>query len=512
MKRIILATLLLIVFVSLDGSGHGEAAFPQVSVPLVTFVFDDGFDTDYLVAKDIFERQGAVACSAIVTDFINRKGFLTTDQVLGLRDAGWEILSHTASHPNLRSLPPAQIEKEFSRSKAAFEGLGLTVKNLVYPYNKSNETVQEIARKYYRSARGGKNELNHDLLDRYDLHSVSNKKLDLEIMEHDVDRAYAEKAWLIIHHHKIDVKVTLTNKSGKFKAGEQLLFSPSGAKGRHLRDEWFLTAGYVHFVLLAGTPQPGDKVIGQTSGTTALLNRVVYDQGAAISDLVKYVRTKYPDMKIVTIDAALDLLGAPDITKGPDAKNDTIGKTFAQKNMKKTSMLITGIGVISAAGNNVAETLRSFEQGGRHAGPVTLFPTVLKSPAFEVKRLPAEYYLEGWRTLSLALVAVDEAMKEARLSDLSGLRVGVSMGTTVASQLNALQFYKKYRESGAAPMTSVDRFLKGNLAEYIARRIGAHGPQISVVNACSSGYRCDRRCFVMAQGRLVRHRDRRRGR
>ena len=150
-------------------------------------------------------------------------------------------------------------------------------------------------------------------------------------------------------------------------------------------------------------------------------------------------------------------------------------------------MLITGLGVISAAGNGLAETLQSFEQGRRNAGPVTLFPTILKSPVFEVRRLPGEYYLEGWRTLSLALVAVDQALKDARLADLSGFRVGVCMGTTVASQLNALQFYKSYRENGAAPMTSVDRFLKGNLAEYIARRINARGPQLSVVNACSSG-------------------------
>lgn len=155
--------------------------------------------------------------------------------------------------------------------------------------------------------------------------------------------------------------------------------------------------------------------------------------------------------------------------------------------MNSSSVLITGIGVISAAGNNAAETLQSFKQGTRNAGPVTLFPTILKSPVFEVRRLPAGYYLEGLRTLSLALVAVDQALQEARLRDLSKFRVGVCMGTTVASQLNALQFYKSYRESGAAPMTSVDRFLKGNLAEFIARKIGARGPQASVVNACSSG-------------------------
>ncbi len=155
--------------------------------------------------------------------------------------------------------------------------------------------------------------------------------------------------------------------------------------------------------------------------------------------------------------------------------------------MNNTSILITGIGVISAAGNTVAETLHSFKQGTRNAGPVTLFPTVLQYPVFEVRRLPAEYYLEGWRTLSLALVAVDQALKEARLADLSKRRVGVCMGTTVASQLNDLQFYRAYRANNAPSMVSVDRFLKGNLAEYIARRVGARGPQITVVNACSSG-------------------------
>ncbi len=155
--------------------------------------------------------------------------------------------------------------------------------------------------------------------------------------------------------------------------------------------------------------------------------------------------------------------------------------------MEISSVLITGIGVISAAGNNAATTLQCFKEGTRNAGPVTLFPTILTSPAFEVRQLPASYYLDGLRTLSLALVAVDQALQEARLGDLSTFRVGICMGTTVASQLNALQFYKSYRESGAAPMTSVDRFLKGNLAEFIARKLGARGPQASVVNACSSG-------------------------
>jgi len=155
--------------------------------------------------------------------------------------------------------------------------------------------------------------------------------------------------------------------------------------------------------------------------------------------------------------------------------------------MNNDAILITGSGVISAAGASVSETLQSFSRGERNAGPVTLFRTGLDKPAFEVRNIPQTALLEGQRTLSLTLIALDEALKEARLSDCSGFRVGVCMGTTVASQLNDLDFYKSYRETGAAPLTSVDRFLKGNLAEVIARRLGARGPQLTVVNACSSG-------------------------
>ncbi len=155
--------------------------------------------------------------------------------------------------------------------------------------------------------------------------------------------------------------------------------------------------------------------------------------------------------------------------------------------MNEQAILITGMGAISAAGATIIETLATFERGTRNAGPVTLFRTALTYPVFEVKHVPPHFELEGQRTLGLALVAVDQALTDAGLSDLSGYRVGVCMGTTVASQLNDLEFYTSYRERGSASMTSVDRFLKGNLAEAIARKTKARGPQLTIVNACSSG-------------------------
>jgi 3-oxoacyl-(acyl-carrier-protein) synthase len=157
------------------------------------------------------------------------------------------------------------------------------------------------------------------------------------------------------------------------------------------------------------------------------------------------------------------------------------------ESMNRTDILITGLGAISAAGNNIAETLDSFAQAQRNAGPVTLFSTTTNCPVFEVKHIPQEYLLEGQRTLSLALIAVTQALVEARIGDLSGYRVGVCLGTTVASQLNDLQFYTSYRQQSSVSMIAVDRYLKGNLAEFIARRVKARGPALTVVNACSSG-------------------------
>jgi 3-oxoacyl-(acyl-carrier-protein) synthase len=92
------------------------------------------------------------------------------------------------------------------------------------------------------------------------------------------------------------------------------------------------------------------------------------------------------------------------------------------------------------------------------------------------------------RTLGLALRAVDEALRDAGLhSRLAGVRVGVCLGTTVASQLNDMDFYRKYRGKAAVSMRPVDRYLAGNLADAVRRAIGVRGPALTVVNACSSG-------------------------
>ncbi len=156
--------------------------------------------------------------------------------------------------------------------------------------------------------------------------------------------------------------------------------------------------------------------------------------------------------------------------------------------MNKKSVSITGLGTVSAAGRNLERSLESMGSRRTNGSLATLFSTSLKYHVFEASSLPEKYYLEGQRTLSLALCAVDEALRDAGLEDIrSGSRVGVCLGTTVASQLNDKEFYFGYRDTGSAPMHPVDRYLKGEISEYIFRKVAASGLSLTVVNACSSG-------------------------
>ena len=311
MKRIFMLAIVSFILSCCGTTAHRIEPTPGAPVPLVTFIFDDGDDTDYLVGKKIFEQQGAIACSAITTGWINTEDHLTTAQIKELSDAGWEIMSHTVTHPNLRSLTPEEVDAELAKSKNVLESMGLTVKNLVYPYNRSNESVRAIASKYYRSARGGANTMNSGVIDPYYLKSFSMKH-DLARMKERIDEAYANKAWVIFYQHEVDIQVKISDKHGTFLKGETLTLSPSGTTARYVTVHWFPIYGFsLYLVPFSGVPHEGDRITGTKSGATARIDSLIYDDLALLTEMIHYAHATYPDMRIVTIDQGLDLLGLP---------------------------------------------------------------------------------------------------------------------------------------------------------------------------------------------------------
>jgi 3-oxoacyl-[acyl-carrier-protein] synthase II len=154
--------------------------------------------------------------------------------------------------------------------------------------------------------------------------------------------------------------------------------------------------------------------------------------------------------------------------------------------MAKGDFLITGLGSVSAAGENLESSLASVGAGTRNSGPVSIFSTSLSYPVFEYKGA-IDPSMAGRRTLALLMKAVGEALLGSGLQEIRGKRVGICIGTTVACQLNDLDFYRSYRENGNGSLWPVDLFLKGNPAEFLSRELGTRGPALSIVNACSSG-------------------------
>lgn len=186
--------------------------------PLVTFVFDDGNDTDYTVMKPLFDAQGEVACSAIKTDAVGGGGILTWAEIIELVADGWEIVNHTKTHPDLRGLTEAQVREEFVLSNAAFEAQGIIARNLAYPGGHHNNLVRRLASEYFLSARGvytlaafPNGNSNKSPLRTYALTAlVADDHTQGAGYQAAVDEAESNNGWLIFYLHDTDANDAAT--------------------------------------------------------------------------------------------------------------------------------------------------------------------------------------------------------------------------------------------------------------------------------------------------------------
>ena len=152
----------------------------------------------------------------------------------------------------------------------------------------------------------------------------------------------------------------------------------------------------------------------------------------------------------------------------------------------REKVILSGLGVLTAAGDDSTSSLVTFQESVR--------PSVVQRSLEGLEQTFPMFAVQGEdipvvdRTFDLALRATCQALADAGLNQLPpGFRLGVCVGTTVACQLNDIPFYRSYRETGQPPLEPVHRFIAGSLAERLAEAVGAEGPVMTVVNACSSG-------------------------
>jgi len=113
----------------------------------VILVFDDGYVDVYEHAFPILKERGFRATIAAITGFVEQPGYLNWEQVKEMSAAGFEVVSHTATHANLAALSPEEARRELADSRRAIEeNLGRPAQFFVYPYGEPFVKGSEEAR------------------------------------------------------------------------------------------------------------------------------------------------------------------------------------------------------------------------------------------------------------------------------------------------------------------------------------------------------------------------------
>lgn len=204
--------------------------------PIVTFTCDGGSIGDYEKIRPLSIKYGFKVTSAITTDFIDKHlaGKMTWDQIRELQSLGWEIASHSKTHPHLSTLSDSEITLELQGSRDILVAQGLNCRNLVYPYGDSNTNVRNIVPKYYRCAvkvgeylktDGRWSTINAGDIDPlnlarvslgayFDYHRVGLPSTNtFEYYKYRIDEAVAQNGWLIFMMHPSDVAHDATQQA-----------------------------------------------------------------------------------------------------------------------------------------------------------------------------------------------------------------------------------------------------------------------------------------------------------
>jgi peptidoglycan/xylan/chitin deacetylase (PgdA/CDA1 family) len=148
------------------GATFERAVTAPPSSRTLAVTFDDGYLSVLTRARPILDRLGLPATVFVPTDFVGVDGpmqwpgighwvggaheeelrGMSWEQLGSLRDAGWEIGSHTCSHPRLSSLGDRELAHELRESRRVCEDRLGGCRTLALPYGDGDARVLAAAR------------------------------------------------------------------------------------------------------------------------------------------------------------------------------------------------------------------------------------------------------------------------------------------------------------------------------------------------------------------------------
>ena len=125
---------------------HWHRMTPLPPRPVVISI-DDGFRSTATVAFRALGRRGWPGVLNLALHHLDVRWGLWTRQVRELISAGWEIDSHTLTHPDLRGVDDARLEREVAGSRRALQSrFHVPVDFICYPSGQYDGRVIEAVR------------------------------------------------------------------------------------------------------------------------------------------------------------------------------------------------------------------------------------------------------------------------------------------------------------------------------------------------------------------------------
>ncbi len=145
--------------ISFDALAAARAEAGTLPLKPVLLTFDDGYANLRTNVHPLLQELGFSYTVFLVServgktnDWVISDGYeatplLTWDEIATMQaDGGVVFEAHTATHPKLAELSPAEARREMGESKDALEQrLGTPITTLCYPYGSVSEAVQDIA-------------------------------------------------------------------------------------------------------------------------------------------------------------------------------------------------------------------------------------------------------------------------------------------------------------------------------------------------------------------------------
>jgi len=172
---------------------------------------------------------------------------------------------------------------------------------------------------------------------------------------------------------------------------------------------------------------------------------------------------------------------------------------------------ITGLGIISAIGDNVEDTLQSLVESRTGVAGISILKTALREthPAAEVgktneelrtlAKLSEEKFYS--RTTLLGMIAARQALASAQIENIRELRTGFISATSVGGMDRTEIFYEEFsRDNMRGHLRDVITHDCGESTEAIAVELGIKDYVDTISTACSSSANA-----IMLGAKMIRH-------